>query len=157
MKQLVALLTGQAVPTAFLLCDRYVRGTRNLRALRLLTAALRELNPAIRIDIWTGEEDNEFPAVEAITGRQPRGYDEVFGREHPHDRYVVFVDATGGAWGWHLSNSPLHAVVGSDSTPIDEMLRWKDLVASRQSPAELSAAFTSWTDSAAGSPPNPST
>ena len=149
MKGLVGMLVGESVPTAVLLCDRYVRGHRNLRALHVLTAALRALNPSIVIDVWTGDEDAEFEAVRAITGRAPQGYDEVFGREHPHDRYVVFVDANGGAWGWHLSNSPLHAVVSSDSTPIDEMLRWKDLVASRQAPAELSAAFMSWTVNAA--------
>ena len=156
MKGLVGMLVGESVPTAVLLCDRYVRGHRNLRALHVLTAALRALNPSIVIDVWTGDEDAEFEAVRVITGRAPQGYDEVFGREHPHDRYIVFVDSTGANWGWHLSNSPLHATVNSTATPIDEPLRWKDLVASRQAPSDLSHAFSAWAERAVV-PPNPST
>jgi hypothetical protein len=156
MRQLVAQFAEKTTPAAVLLCDRYVRGARNLRALRLLTSAIREINPSARIDVWTGEEDAEFGSIEAITGRPPLGYDEVFGREHPHDRYLVFVDANGHSWGWHLSNSPLHALVPSDAASIDDLLRWKDLVASRQTPGDLSRAFSAWAEQAAA-PPNPST
>lgn len=144
MRKLVdRLLSGVAVRRV-LLCDRYVRGDDNLDALKLLVAALRAAAPNVAVDVWTGDEEADFKKVQAITGTAPRSYGKVFGRSLPHDRYLLVLPAQGQGFGWHMSNSPIHArAEGADAGP-ETPLRWKDLAATRVSADELEPALRQW-------------
>jgi hypothetical protein len=144
MRRLVERLTGGLAPRKVLMSDRYVRGDDNLATLRVLVQALRAVAPAVSIEVWTGDEDADFKQIQAITGSPPRSYREVYGRSVPHDRYILMVPTTGAGFGWHLSNSPLHA--RADVTPAgpETPLRWKDLAGARVSAEELEPALRQW-------------
>ena len=144
MRRLADRLLHGASPRHVLLCDRYVRGAENLATLKLLVGAVREVDASVGFDVWTGDQDADFREIKRITGTQPRAYRQVFGRHLPHDRYLLVLPRTGEPFGWHLSNSPLHAradVPGaSPSTP----LRWKDLAGTKVSADELEPALRQW-------------
>jgi len=144
MRKLVdRLLTGVAARRV-LLCDRYVRGDDNLDALKLLVAALRAAAPNVAVDVWTGDEEADFKKVQAITGVAPRSYREVFGRSLLHDRYLLVLPGQGQGFGWHMSNSPIHARADVKGAGSETPLRWKDLAATRVSADELEPALRQW-------------
>lgn len=143
MRRLVeGLLTG-AAPRKVLLADRYVRGPENLSTLGLFVTALRASAPNVVIDVWTDDAEADFQKVQTITGAAPRTYRETFGRNAPHDRYLLVLPSQGSGFGWHMSNSPLHARGDASATP-DAPLRWKDLAAARVSGDELAPALRQW-------------
>lgn len=144
MRKLVDRLLSGVAPRRVLLCDRYVRGDDNLDALKLLVTALRAAAPNVTVDVWTGEEDADFKKVQAITGASPRSYREVFGRSLPHDRYLLVLTGQGQGFGWHMSNSPIHARADVKSAGPETPLRWKDLAATRVSADELEPALRQW-------------
>lgn len=144
MRKLVDRLLSGVAPRRVLLCDRYVRGDDNLDALKLLVAALRAAAPNLPVDLWTGDEDGDFKKIQAITGASPRGYREVFGRSLPHDRYLLVAPGRGQGFGWHMSNSPLHARADVKGAGPETPLRWKDLAATRVSADELEPALRHW-------------
>lgn len=143
MQQLVGRLLGGVKPRRILLCDRYVRGDDNLTALQLLVTTLREVSPGVQLAVWT-EEDPSFQKIQAVTGVPARSYRDMFGRNGPHDRYMVVVPQGAQGFGWQMTNSPLHARAdipgGVPATP----LRWKDLSAARITADELEPALRQW-------------
>ncbi len=146
MRRLADRLLAGASPARVLLCDRYVRGDDNLAALALLVAALRATNPRVSLEIWTGEDEADFDLIRSITGGTTRGYRQTFGRNLPHDRYLLVKPATGQGFGWHMSNSPLHARADVQGASPETPLRWKDLAASRVNADELEPVLRRWFD-----------
>lgn len=144
MRKLVDRLLSGVAPRRVLLCDRYVRGDDNLDALKLLVAALRAAAPNVAVDVWTGDEEADFKGIQAITGASPRSYREAFGRSLPHDRYLLLLSAQGQGFGWHMSNSPIHARADVKGAGPETPLRWKDLAATRVSADELEPALRQW-------------
>ena len=144
MRRLTDRLLGGAVPTKVLLCDRYVRGTDNLVTLRLLVESIRHTAPRCAIEIWTGDEGADFQAIHSITGSPARSYRDVFGRSSPHDRYFLVRTTNGDGFGWHMTNSPLHARADVSRPSPETPLRWKDLAASRVAAGVLQPAFRNW-------------
>lgn len=144
MRKLVDRLLSGVAPRRVLLCDRYVRGDDNLDMLKLLVAGLRAAAPNVAVDVWTGDEEADFKKIQSITSASPRSYREVFGRSLPHDRYLLVLPSQGHGFGWHMSNSPLHARADVKSGGPDTPLRWKDLMATRVSADELEPALRQW-------------
>lgn len=144
MRRLVDRLLAGVAPRRLLLCDRYVRGDDNLNALELFVAALRATAPTVKVDVWTGDEEADLKKIQAITGASPRSYREVFGRSLPHDRYLLVLPGQGHGFGWHMSNSPLHARAEVNGAGPETALRWKDLAATRVSADELEPALRHW-------------
>jgi hypothetical protein len=144
MRQFVDRLLGGVAPRRVLLCDRYVRGTDNVGTLKLLVQTVRALEPSAGIEVWTGEEEADFKQIQGITGSPTRGYRQVFGSNLPHDRYVLVVPAQGAGFGWHMSNSPLHARADIEDATPQSPLRWKDLLGTRVSADELEPALRQW-------------
>lgn len=144
MRRLVDCLLSGASPKRVLLCDRYVRGPENLATLNLFVRALRAGAPSAVVDVWTGEEEADFRQIQALTGAAPRSYRDVFGRSLPHDRYVVVQPTSGLGFGWHLTNSPLHARPDVADAGPDSPLRWRDLAGARVSGDELEPALRQW-------------
>ncbi|MEQ8843593.1 MAG: hypothetical protein RIB58_01965 [Phycisphaerales bacterium] len=144
MRKLVDRLLSGVAARRVLLCDRYVRGDDNLDALKLLVAALRAAAPNVVVDVWTGDEEADFKKIQAITGAAPRSYPEVFGRSLPHDRYLLVLPGQGQGFGWHMSNSPIHARADVKGAGPETPLRWKDLAATRVSADELGPALRQW-------------
>lgn len=144
MRKFVDRLLSGVAPRRVLLCDRYVRGDDNLDALRLLVEALRAATPNVGVDVWTGDEEADFKQIQAITGAAPRSQREVFGRSLPHDRYLLLLPMQGQGFGWHMSNSPLHARADLKGAGPETPLRWKDLAATRVSADELEPALRQW-------------
>ncbi len=144
MGRLVETLLAGTPAQRVLLCDRYVRGTENLATLQLLVHAVRAVAPAAVFDVWTADDDADFKRIQAITGAAPRSYREMFGRNPPHDRYVLVGPTAGGGFGWHLSNSPLHARAESDAAKAESPLRWKDFTGTRVTADDLEPALRNW-------------
>ena len=144
MRKLVDTLSAGEGPKEVLLCDRYVRGRQNLITLSLFVDALRAAAPGVRLDVWTRANDADFDTIRALTSRAPREYDDLFGRSHPHDRYVLVRPESGNAFGWHLTNSPLHARADIEDPGPETPLRWKDLAGSRVVPESLEPALREW-------------
>ncbi len=144
MRKLVDRLLSGFVPRRVLLCDRYVRGDDNLDTLKLFVAALRAEALNVVVDVWTGDEEADFKKVQAITGTAPLSYREVFVRSLPHDRYLLVLPGQGQGFGWHMSNSPIHARADMKGAGPETPLRWKDLVATRVSADELEPALRQW-------------
>lgn len=144
MRKLLDRLLSGVAPRRVLLCDRYVRGDANLDALKLLVAALRATAPSFAVDVWTSDEEADFKKIQAITGASPRSYREVFGRSLPHDRYLLVLPGQGQGFGWHMSNSPIHARADVNGAGPETPLRWKDLAATRVSADELEPALRQW-------------
>ena len=144
MRRLVDELMAGSTPRRVLLCDRYVRGDDNLDALSLLVSALRAAASSVAVDVWTGEEEADFKKIQAITGTNPRSYREVFGRRQPHDRYMLILPQQGQGFGWHMTNSPLHARAHENGAGPETALRWKDLAATRVAADELESALRQW-------------
>ncbi|MBM4367906.1 MAG: hypothetical protein FJ102_16960, partial [Deltaproteobacteria bacterium] len=144
MRKLVDRLLSGVTPRRVLLCDRYVRGDDNHDALKLLVAALRAAAPNVAVDVWTSDEEADFKKIQAITGAVPRSYREVFGRSPPHDRYLLVRAGQGEDFGWHMSNSPIHARADAEGAGAETPLRWKDLAATRVSADELEPALHQW-------------
>jgi hypothetical protein len=145
MRELVDQLLASTTPTRILLCDRYVRGDDNLATLRLFVDALRSVAREVKVDIWTGDEA-DFEPIRAITGTRPNSYPKVFGRNAPHDRYLLVAPHAGAGFGWHMSNSPLHARADVAGPGPQTPLRWKDLLAMRAPADQLEPALRSWLD-----------
>lgn len=144
MRKLVDRLLSSAAPRRVLLCDRYVRGDDNLETLKLLVTTLRAAAPQVPVDVWTGDEEADFKKIQAITGTSPRSYREVFGRSPPHDRYLLVLTSHGPAFGWHMSNSPLHARTDVKGAGPETPLQWKDLAATRVTADVLEPALRQW-------------
>lgn len=144
MRRLVDRLLHGASPRQVLLCDRYVRGNDNLAALKLFVEAIRAVGASARVEVWTGEEEADFRQIQALTGTAPRSYREVFGRSSPHDRYLLVLPSEEAGFGWHLSNSPLHARPDGQGAAPESPLRWKDLAGTRVSTDELDPALRRW-------------
>lgn len=143
MRRLVDRLLTGAAPRRVLLADRYVRGPENLHSLGLLIGALRASAPDVVVDVWTDDAEPDFKKVQSITGTAPRSYRETFGNNMPHDRYFLVLPSEGSGFGWHMSNSPIHARGDASATP-DAPLRWKDLMATRVSSEELRPELRQW-------------
>lgn len=144
MRQLVDQLLAGSTPRRVLLSDRYVRGDDNLAGLKLLVATLRASAPTVAVDVWTGDEGTDFKAIQAITGAPTRSYRETFGKNMPHDRYLLVLPGQGAGFGWHMSNSPLHARPDAPGPGPGTPLRWKDLAATRVTAEELEPALRAW-------------
>lgn len=144
MRRLADRLLAGTTPTKVLLCDRYVRGQDNLETLQVLVEAVRATAPHCSIDIWTGDEEGDFAAIRSATGSPPRSYRDVFGRSYPHDRYFLVCTSRGEGFGWHMSNSPLHARADVRQPGPETPLRWKDLAAHHVEVDELQPAFRQW-------------
>lgn len=144
MQRLVDRLIAGTVPRRVLLCDRYVRGEDNLNALKILMAALRAVAPSVVVDVWTGDEEADFKKIQAVTGTAPRSYREMFGRSLPHDRYLLVLPGQGQGFGWHMSNSPIHARAEMQGAGPETPMRWKDLAATRVTADELVPALRQW-------------
>ncbi len=144
MRKLVDRLLSGVAPRRVLLCDRYVRGDDNLDTLKLLVAALRLAAPNVAVDVWTSDEEADFKKIQSLTGVAPRSYREVFGRGLPHDRYLLVLPGHGQGFGWHMSNSPIHARPDAKDAGPESPLRWKDLAATRVSVDELEPALRRW-------------
>jgi hypothetical protein len=144
MRKLVDRLLAGTTARKVLLCDRYVRGDDNLATLKLLVQALRATGPSIGVEVWTGDEEADFKQVHGITGTAPRSYREVFGRSQPHDRYLLVLPVQGQGFGWHMSNSPIHARADVQGASAESPLRWKDLLGTRVSADELEPALRQW-------------
>lgn len=144
MQRLVDSLLAGVVPLRVLLCDRYVRGDANLDTFKLLVEALRAVAPDVTVSVWTGDEEAEFKKIEAILGAPPRGYRDVFGRNQPHDRYLLVFPDQGQGFGWHMSNSPLHARADVQEANPKTSLKWKDLAATRVTAEELEPVLRQW-------------
>lgn len=144
MKKLVDRLVAGTAPRKVLLCDRYVRGEDNIAGLKLLVAALRANAPSVTIEVWTGDEESDFKKIQGVTGTVPRSYREVFGRGIPHDRYLLVLPAQGHGFGWHMSNSPIHARADVQGAGPETPLRWKDLLGTRVTADELEPPLRQW-------------
>lgn len=144
MQQLVSRLLAGIIPRRVLLCDRYVRGDANLDALKLLVTALRAEASNVALDVWTRDEDADFKKIQTITGASPRSYRDVFGRNRPHDRYLIVLPTQGQGFGWHMSNSPIHARAEVKEADHSTPLIWKDLAATRVTAEELEPALRQW-------------
>ncbi len=144
MRRLVDRLLSGIAPRRVLLCDRYVRGDDNMEALKLLVAALRAAAPAVAVEVWTSDEEADFKGIHMIVGTAPRSFREVFGRSPPHDRYLLVRPAQGEGFGWHMSNSPIHARADVKGAGPETPLRWRDLAATCVSPDELEPALRQW-------------
>ena len=144
MRKLVDRLLYGVTPRRVLLCDRYVRGDDNLDALKLLVAALRGAAPNVALDVWTGDVEGDPKLIEMITGTAPRGYRDAFGRSPPHDRYLLVRPVQGEGFGWHMTNSPIHARADRTDAGPETPLRWKDLAATRVSADELEPSLRKW-------------
>lgn len=144
MRQLVDRLFAGSSPGRVLLCDRYVRGDGNLRALEVLVEAVRAAAEKVDIEVWTSDEEADFDRIRALTGCAPRSYREVFGRATPHDRYLVVRARDGEPFGWHLSNSPLHARADVASPNPGTPLRWRDFLGTRVAAEQLEPALRQW-------------
>jgi len=151
MKQFVVQLLGGATPKRVLLCDKYVRGEYNLKALALLHKTLQSASPAAVLEVLTDRDPDDTrqeATVRTVLGRAPQWYSDVFGRstaDRPHDRYLLI---GGGATrlAWQMSNSPLDARPSANGTwTIDSPMRWRDLACSPVSPHELHfPAMSAW-------------
>ncbi len=146
MRRLVDRLLAGTAPREVLLCDRYVRGTGNLAALKLLVQSVRAAGPSVTVEVWTGDEDSDFEHIRALTGTPARSYREVFGRNLPHDRYLLVLPGHGAGFGWHMSNSPLHARPDVPRPTPQSPLRWKDFAGTRVAADELEPALRQWLD-----------
>lgn len=144
MRKLVDRLLAGTTPRKVLLCDRYVRGDDNLATLKLLVQAVRATGPSIGVEVWTGDEEADFKQVQGITGTAPRSYRDVFGRNQPHDRYLLVLPTKGQGFGWHMSNSPIHARADVQGASDESPLRWKDLLGTRVTADELEPALRQW-------------
>lgn len=144
MRRLVDRLLAGTAPRKVLLCDRYVRGSENLTALKLLVESVREVGPSVAVEVWTGDEDADFKQIQALTGAPARSYREVFGRNLPHDRYLLVLPSHGAGFGWHMSNSPLHARPDVNQPTPESPLRWKDFAGTRVAADELEPALRQW-------------
>ena len=144
MRRFVDQLLGGVAPRRVLLCDRYVRGERNLESLALLVAALRQIDDALALEVWTERDGADFKRIESLTGARPLGYADTFGGGAPHDRYILVRTRRGEDFAWQLSNSPLHArAIGSSASPESE-LRWRDCAGTRLRPEQLDPRLSSW-------------
>ena len=144
MRRLIELLIAGAPVQRVLLCDRYVRGPENLATLQILVQTIRAVAPATVFDVWTADDDPDFKRIQAITGAAPRSYKEMFGRNAPHDRYLLVRPAAGAGFGWHLSNSPLHARAETAAPQAESPLRWKDMAGTRVTADGLEPALRNW-------------
>ncbi len=144
MRKLVDHLLSGISPQRVLLCDRYVRGDDNLKMLQIFVAALRASSPKVVVDVWTEVDGDEKKKIQAITGAPVRSYREKFGRRPPHDRYLLLYHNPGKGFGWHMSNSPLHARSDIENTGPETPLRWKDLAANQVSADDLDPELRQW-------------
>lgn len=144
MRQLTDRLLDGTTPMQVLLCDRYVRGDNNLAALKLLVESFRLTSPKLPLEIWTDDGEADLKSIKRITGVPPKTYRQVFGRNTPHDRYLLVRPNRGAGFGWHMSNSPLHARADIDGVGPEAQLRWKDLAAARVSTEQLRPEFRQW-------------
>lgn len=143
MRELIERLLAGTRPSRVLLCDRYVCGQDNLATLRLFVGALRHVDPQLGLDVWT-EAETDVEAICEITGVRPHSYEQMFGRRAPHDRYVL-VDVRGGTgFGWHMTNSPLHARADMADAALQSPLRWKDLAGIRVPINQLEPPMRAW-------------
>lgn len=144
MRQLVERLLAETTPRQVLLCDRYVRGPGNLASLELLVRTLRVDRPHLSIEVWTGEQDADIEMIRSLVGQPPRGYRDVFGRNIPHDRYLLVIPATGPGFGWQMSNSPLDVRADVPNPDPTTPLRWRGLVAVRVAGEQLPEPLRRW-------------
>jgi hypothetical protein len=144
MRRLADRLLAGTSPRKVLLCDRYVRSDDNLATLKLLVATLRASAPGVAVEVWTGDEEADFKKIQGITGTAARSYREVFGRNLPHDRYLLVLPSQGQGFGWHLSNSPIHARADVPDASPETPLRWKELLGTRVTAGELEPALRQW-------------
>lgn len=146
MGDLISDLLRGMQPARILLCDRYVRGDKNLQILELLCQTIRQRSDASNLDIWTDKHEEDFARIEKITGKKPCLYETRFGKykgNWPHDRYLLLETTDGERLAWQLSNSPLNAHPSPGMNP-DTPLHWKDLFANLIQPEQLPPALAGW-------------
>lgn len=136
-----AILQGQPA-SRLLLCDRFVRGERNMETLHTFAEALRDLSPRGTLGVWT--EDANLRRIMRISRGSVSDYSAQFGRERPHDRYILVEREDGERIAWQLSNSPLDARADVPSPGARTPLRWRDFVASQVDIQGLLPALKSW-------------
>jgi hypothetical protein len=144
MQRLVDRLLAGTIPQKVLLCDRYVRGDDNLNTLKILVAAFHAAAPNIAVEVWTGEEGADVKKIKDITLTPPRSYREAFGQNLLHDRYLLVRVSQEQGFGWHMSNSPLHARATAQGADPETPLRWKDLAATRVTVDALEPSLRHW-------------
>ena len=144
MGDLVGKLVGDRVRRV-VLCDKYVRGPKNLKMLALLAETIRQTSPSAKIKIITERPSktggDHFADIRSCVGTEPETYQQAFGdnsRNHPHDRYLL-VSGEDGTFAWQMSNSPLDARARRhvDEEKPTTVLGWRDFSAMRLSLEEL--------------------
>lgn len=149
MRDLVRRLTLDGRARRVLLFDRYVRGSRNLLSLGLLSSALAERGCS-EFAVWTDNDGDEstLEAIEQVTGHPPRRIGDVIGNfERLHDRYLVVVPEQSEPFGWQMSNSPLDVRTPRGAEPSPHTpLRWRDMTAVRLSSRQLHPKMMAWID-----------
>lgn len=134
---------------AVLICDRYVRGTENLKALELFCSALRQAAPDAKILVLTRrdlEDTGQSDHIERITGLKPRFLEDVYGpKGQPHSRYVLVRPRAGQAYAWSMTDSPLNLRIPSSGGAADQPLPGPELHAFRldldQVPGKIRRVF----------------
>lgn len=144
MLKLVTQLLAGTLPRRVLLCDRYVRGAKNMESLQLLVKAIRSISASTLIEVWTDEEGSDFAQLKGMTGCQPRSYRDVFGRSAPHDRYLLVATDSDEGHGWQMSNSPLDLRTETAGAGPETPLRSRELLAVRMSAEELPERLRQW-------------
>ncbi|MDX1973087.1 MAG: hypothetical protein SFY68_11210 [Candidatus Sumerlaeia bacterium] len=148
MRELVGRLFAQARPRKLLLCDRHVRGERSLILLQVFVQEVSEVNPTCQFHIWTDSPSvDDIAAINKYIGQPPKSYQEVFGKNRPHDRYLLAVDHQGAKHAWQMTNSLLHPSwaraaisVPDGNTP----LRWNDMLAVKLPITSISPDIARW-------------
>jgi hypothetical protein len=153
MSRLARQLLEGTRPERILLCDRYISGYSNLTALNRLVKALRDLQPGVSIDCYTGDEtsDDDMAQIRIIGGGLARRFIDV-GLSHRtlHDRYLILRDAEGSRTIWHLSNSLLDArtINGQERDDPDAKQTWRDLIGVKESNTIEPPGLAAWPEGA---------
>lgn len=139
---LAQFLAG-AQPSRVVLCDRYVRGDSNLRALAVFCRALQESSPGCRLEVVTLARDTARRTVEQGIAPVFRTYEEVFGPggKALHDRYLLVHAGSGHPFIWWMSNSLLDVSLPEQADPHTPGV-WRELLANRCTLQEVSPALS---------------
>ncbi len=142
MERLVKTMVADRTPVRVLLCDRYIRGAKNLACLNLLIKSLRALNHQVVIEVITdpdSEGSDNIGLIRTLGANRARTYENAFGsgrKNQPHDRYLLIIDGESKPLAWQMGNSPLDADPGTEPTPTTPLI-WRDFAAMTTEPETL--------------------
>jgi len=147
MAEIVGRLLAQARPAKLLLCDRYIRGERALKLLQVFVQEVNAVSPSCKFDVWTeNPSEADVDGIRKAIGKPPRSFQEVFGKDRPHDRYLLAVDQHGSRHAWQMTNSLLHPSWDRAVTVPDgrTQLRWNDLLVVKLPTTSISPDISRW-------------